>query len=73
MHAETLGKTLYSYLRLVAGSVGVFFGLFAIRTTDAWGGGGVIVGGLGLALALHEAAYVCARYTAAYSRTPPSE
>ncbi len=71
MHADTLGKTLYSYLRLVVGALGVFLGLAVVLKSDEWWWG-VVAGGLGLALALHEAAYVCARYTAAFTRTPPT-
>jgi hypothetical protein len=69
MHAETLGKTVYSYLRLIAGSIGIFLGIRMTLRYDDWVWG-VLIAGLGLALALHESAYICACYTGNFVKSP---
>ncbi|AWM38509.1 hypothetical protein GobsT_33220 [Gemmata obscuriglobus] len=55
--------TVFSYARLVAGSCLVFWGLWlAFRSNGVAPALGIISSGVGLAAALHETAYVAARY-----------
>jgi hypothetical protein len=40
------------------------------RNESMWRGVGILLGGIGFTVALHEAAYVCARYQRATPRPP---
>lgn len=75
MHSDNLLQNLYSYLRLAAGSCAVFFGLAILGSQKpgelSWQG--IVVGGIGLALALNETAYVGARFLAGFLKPPPPE
>lgn len=59
--------TVYSYARLVVGSSFMFWGLqMSLRSqAEASSSFGILLSGIGLAVALHETAYVAARYTRA--------
>lgn len=56
-------QTLFSTLRLTAGCWALFLGLVLVSSADlqpnVWG---VVVGGMGLALTLHETAFIHARF-----------
>ncbi len=78
MQPVNLIQDLYSYVRLAVGCLGVFFGLaYVVHLPDPAQASlwekilGVIIGGVGLAVALNETAYVGARFLAGFLKAPP--
>jgi len=56
-------ETVFSYLRLVVGCSGMFTGVaLLMHGSEQSRVYGIILGGVGLAVALHETAYVIARF-----------
>lgn len=60
-------ETVVSYARLLVGCALLFVGLAILRDSTGLTAAGVALGAIGLTAALHETAYVAARYVNAKS------